>query len=75
MTKSELKQVMQEHCILECEVEDVIEFVEDLLYMCAKDIEKNEPYAINTIKEYKKAADVVYDLIDYVTECMAEEAV
>ena len=32
MTKNDLKKLMDKHCIVECELEDVIEFVNDLLY-------------------------------------------
>jgi hypothetical protein len=31
MTKSKLKGLMNEHCVLECELTDVIRFVRDLL--------------------------------------------
>jgi len=72
MTKTELKKIMDQHCILECELEDVFEFVSDLLYACRKELKKNEPYATKTIDRLENAEHEVWDLIDYVNELEEE---
>ena len=66
MTKKELKKLMDRHVILGCELENVIDFVNDLLEFKADEIERNEPYATNTIKRLRDAAYEVYDLYEYI---------
>lgn len=68
MKRSELKELMLDHCIVECELEDVCDFVSELLYRRAKELEKNEPYATRTIQKYEDAAYEAYDLINYIAE-------
>lgn len=69
MTKAELKKIASDNTILECEVENAIEFVRDLLEFYAKEIEENEPYATRIIDRLWRAARDVDDLIEYVSEC------
>ena len=68
MKKSELKELMQKHCIVECELDDVCDFVSELLYRRAKDLEVDEPYATRTIQKYEEAAYEAFDLINYIAE-------
>lgn len=63
MTVKELNAMKKKHCILDCETEDAINFVYELLINKAKEIEKTEPYAIVTIDHIYKAAYEVDNLI------------
>jgi hypothetical protein len=74
MTKAELKKVMSDNYIFfESEVSDSIQFVQDLLEFKAKELEKNEPYATNTIRRLRDAAHEVWELQEYVEDAMKEE--
>ena len=68
MTKAKLNEIMKQHCILPSELDDVFDFVSEILYQRRKDLEKNEPYATNTMRDLEKAEHEVYDLIAYVNE-------
>lgn len=72
MTKAELKKIMKKYNIIECELEDVIFFVENLLQFKATETEKNEPYAINSIAMLKDAAYEVWNLLEYIDDIMEE---
>lgn len=73
MTKNDLKKLMDKHCIVECELEDVIEFVNDLLYARRCEIEKEEPYAVTTIQRIQTAEEETWDLLHYINEIMEDE--
>lgn len=73
MTKAELKKIMEENYIFPSEVDDVIQFVQDLLEFKAKELEENEPYATNTIRRLRDAADEVWELQEYVEDALEEE--
>ena len=73
MTKNDLKKLMDKHCIVECELEDVIEFVNDLLYARRCEIEKEEPYATITIKRIQIAEEETWDLLCYINEIMEDK--
>lgn len=73
MKKSVLKTLMKEHCIVDCELEDVIDFVSDLLEAEAKHIEQTEPYATVTIDRLNRAAYEVYNLHDTIVEMEIDE--
>lgn len=73
MKRSELKELMKEYCIVECELEDVCDFVSELLYRRAKELEEEEPYATRTIQKYEEAAYEAYDLIHYIAEIEEDE--
>ena len=73
MTKAELKKIMSDNYIFESEVDDAIQFVQDLLEFQAKELEENEPYATNTIRRLKDAAHEVWELQEYVEDAMKEE--
>ena len=68
MTIQALKDVMKKHAIMDCELEDVLEFVEDLLFYRRQEIQMREPYAHNTIKRLMTAENEVADLYHYVEE-------
>ena len=73
MTKTELKKIMSDNYIFESEVDDAIQFVQDLLEFKAKELEENEPYATNTIRRLRDAAHEVWELQEYVEDALEEE--
>lgn len=72
MKKSELKKLMNK-CYIFNDYESVCDFVSEVLYRRAKEIEATEPYATKTIKEYEDAAYKVFELIDYIEGIMEGE--
>ena len=68
MTKAQLKEIMNKHCIVGCEVEDAIYFVQDLLEFQADEVKETEPYATNSIRRLQETAWEVGDLIDYLQD-------
>lgn len=72
MTKVELKAIMDKYCILPSELDDVLNFVSDLLYFRRKELEEKEPYAVRSMNALENAEHEVYDLIDYVSELEEE---
>lgn len=72
MTKKDLKKIMERNTIMECEIDDAISFVTELLEFQADETERNYPYATRTIRELECAAHAVWSLQDYISE--AEEA-
>lgn len=73
MTKAELKKIMHDNYMFESEVDDAIQFVQDLLEFKAKELEKNEPYAVKTIHQLEIAAYEVWELQEYVENVLEEE--
>lgn len=73
MTKAELCKIMGENYIFPSEVDDAIQFVQDLLEFKVKELEKNEPYAVNTIRRLREAAHEVWELQDYVEDALEGE--
>ncbi len=67
MTINELKELRKKYCIYD-DMDDVLDFVSELLHRRAKEIEKNEPYAVRTINDLDNAAHEVWSLIDYISE-------
>lgn len=72
MTKAELEKIMEDNYMFPSEVDDAIQFVQDLLEFQAKEIEQNEPYAVNTIRRLRDAAHEVWELQEYVEEAREE---
>ena len=72
MKRTDLQKLMDKHNIMPSELDDVIYFVSDLLYMRRKELENNEPYAVRTINALENAEHEVYDLIDYIDELEEE---
>lgn len=72
MTKTKLKELMHQYCIVESELDDVLAFVTDLLYLRRRELEDNEPYATNTINHLYNAEIQVDDLTNYISELEEE---
>ena len=69
MTKTKLKELMNEHWILTFdELEGLIDFISELLYLRRKELTDDEPYATRTIDDLFKAEHTVYDLIEWINE-------
>ena len=68
MTKMQFYDIMKRNGILLFDVEDTINFVNELLEFQAQEIEATEPYATNTIRRLKDAAYEVFCLKDYLEE-------
>ena len=68
MTKEKINKLMGKHCILPSELDDVLDFVSELLLLRRKDLEKSQPYAVRNINALENAEHEVYDLIDYINE-------
>ena len=60
--REELNSILEEHGIYGEDVEAVLTAVSDMLDFVADKIKKEEPYAINTIKDIEKAAYEVFSL-------------
>lgn len=74
MTKAELEKIMSDNYIFfDSELDDVIQFVQDLLEFKAKELEENEPYATNAIRRLRDAAHEVWGLQEYVEDSIEEE--
>ena len=71
MKKSDLKNLMKKYDIVS--YADTCDFVSDLLAILANEINEEEPYAVNTIKEYKKASYRVFDLVNEIEEILEGE--
>ena len=72
MTKSQLNNLMNKHCVVPSELDDVLEFVSELLFLRRKELERDEPYAVRTMNALENAEHEVYDLIDYMSELEEE---
>ena len=70
MNKKELVKIMDKHNFFESEIDSAIDFIEDMLETLANKLEKNEPYAVNTIKNMRTAAREVRDLEMVIWEAM-----
>lgn len=68
MTKTQLNNLMDKHCIVPSELDDVFDFVSELLFLRRKELERDEPYAVRSINSLENAEHEVYDLIDYISE-------
>lgn len=71
MTTKEFNELRKKHSIYD-DIDEVLDFVSELLHRRAREIEKEEPYATRTIDDLDKAAYEVWSLIDYISE-MEEE--
>ena len=67
MTVTEFKKLKKEYSIHD-DIDQILDFVSELLNRRAREIEKEEPYATRAIDSLDKAAYEVWDLIDYVGE-------
>ena len=67
MTLKEFNELKKQYGIYD-DIDEILDFVSELLHRRAREIEKNEPYATNTIKKLDSAAYEVWNLIEYVSE-------
>jgi hypothetical protein len=70
MTRQELIEIMERNDFFQSEIESTINFVTDMLETLANEIEENEPYAVNTVKDMRIAAREVRDLEMAIWEAM-----
>lgn len=70
MTRQELIEIMERNDFFQSEIESTINFITDMLETLANEIEENEPYAVNTIKDMRTAAKEVRDLEMAIWEAM-----
>lgn len=73
MTRKELKEIMERHDFFQSEIESAIYFIADMLDTLADKLEKDEPYAVNTIKDMRIAAREVRDLEMTICEAMEND--
>ena len=73
MNKNELVEIMERNNFFESEIDSAIDFIEDMLLTLANKIEKDEPYATNTIKHMRIAAKEVRDLECAIWEAMEND--
>ena len=72
MKRKQLEEIMERNDFFESEIESAINFIEDMLLECAKETEKNEPYATNSIQRMRDAAREVRALDDVIWEAMED---
>ena len=72
MTKKDLTKIMERNMIMECEIDDAISFVTELLEFQTNETERDYPYATRTIRELECAANAVWNLQDYISELEEE---
>ena len=70
MTINEFKELKKKYSIYD-DIDDILDFVSELLHRRARELEKEEPYATRVIDLLDKAAYEVWDLIDYFSEMEA----
>lgn len=68
MTKKEFQEIMKRNMVMECEVDDAISFVAELLEFEASEVKRDYAYATKTIDELENAAYAVWNLKDYIEE-------
>ena len=73
MTRQELIEIMERNDFFQSEIESTINFVTDMLEALANEIEANEPYAVNTVRDMRTAAKEVRDLEITIWEAMAND--
>lgn len=67
MTIKEFNELKKEYNIHD-DIDNVLDFVSELLNKRARELEKEEPYAMRAIDSLDKAAYEVWELIDFVSE-------
>ena len=70
MKRKQLEEIMERNDFFQSEIESAINFIEDMLLELAKETEKNEPYATNSIQRMRDAAREVRDLEEAIWEAM-----
>ena len=67
MTIKEINELKAQYGIYD-DIDDVLDFVSELLHRRAREVAKDEPYAQKTIEFLDKAAYEVWDMINHVNE-------
>ena len=73
MKRKQLEEIMERNDFFQSEIESAINFIEDMLLELAKETEKNEPYATNSIQRMRDAAKEVRDLEEAIWEAMEND--
>lgn len=73
MKRKQLEEIMERNDFFESEIESVINFIEDMFLELAKETEKNEPYATNSIQRMRDAAREVRYLEEAIWEAMEND--
>ena len=73
MNKAELKKLMEDYCVTESELDDIIWFVQELLEHKAKELREIELHITPAIRHLKEAAYEVYSLTDYIENAMEDD--
>ena len=68
MTKVELDDIMKRNGLISCELDDAIAFITELLEFKTDELKRNEPYATRTIRDLENAANIVWNLQDYISD-------
>lgn len=71
MTIKEFNELKKKYFIYD-DIEEVFDFVSEVLHKRARELEKKEPYATREIDFLDNAAHEVWDLINYVSELEEE---
>lgn len=73
MKRKQLEEIMERNDFFESKIESAINFIEDMFLECAKETEKNEPYATNSIQRMRDAAREVRNLEEAIWEAMEND--
>ena len=73
MTKSKIKEKLQRYILLECEVEDICNFLSDMFDELADETEIKEPYATNTIAKSRDCAAEIANMGILLGDTLEEE--
>lgn len=71
MTVKEFNEIRKQYGIYD-DIDDVLDFVSELLHRRARETESDEPYAWRTVDRLDNAAREVYDLISYISDLEEE---
>ena len=70
MTRKELEEIMERNDFYQSEIESAIYFIVDMLETVADKLEKDEPYAVNTIQKMRDGAREVRNLEEVIWDAM-----
>lgn len=73
MKRKQLEEIMERNDFFESEIESAINFIEDMFLELAKETEKNESYATNSIQRMRDAAREVRYLEEAIWEAMEND--
>ena len=73
MKRKQLEEIMERNDFFQSEIESAINFIEDMLLELAKETEKNEPYATNSIQRMRDAAREARYLEEAIWEAMEND--